>query len=145
MVDTISIDEFRSRLFFKNNNYEGYRISHNHKSVIHEGETGMLLVELPPKAFPSGKFQVYILSATIMEQKGLDTFKDDEVIKIVITKQDFKFLSEVLKVKQGDILFITGNTYKSKQGFVISGRKWFLKKDAETKKKEFEAKGLSLE
>ncbi|MDD4734195.1 MAG: hypothetical protein PHU05_05055 [Bacilli bacterium] len=145
MVDTISIDEFRSRLFFRNNNYEGYKIVQDKKSVIHEGETGMLLVELPPKVFPSGKFEVHILSATIMEQKGLETFKDNEVIKIVITKQDFKFLSEVLKVKKDDVLYVIGNNYKSKQGFIISGRKWFVKKDAETKKKEFEAKEISLE
>ena len=145
MVDTISIDEFRTRLFFKNNNYEGYKITQNKKSVIHEGETGMLLVELPPKAFPSGSFEVHILSATIMEQKGMDTFKDNEIIKIVITKQDFKFLSEVLKVKKDDVLFVTGKVYKSKTGFVVSGRKWILKKDAETKKKEFNEKEISLE
>lgn len=145
MVDTITIDDFKSRLFFKNNNYEGYKIVHNRKSVVGEGETGMMLVELPPKMFPSGKFKVYILSATLMEQKGADVFKDDEVLKIVITGQDFKFLSEVLKVDKGDTLYVNGNNYKSKSGFVISGRKWKLKRDEEAKKKEVEQKGISLE
>jgi len=144
-MDTLPIDEVRSRLFFKTEKYEGWKLTQNRASVIKEGETAMLLLELPPRAFDTGKYTTYMLTATIMQQKGIDTYKDNSTLKIIITKQDFEFLTNVLKVEKEDKLFFSGVTYKNTKGFVVKGRKWFMPKSKDTKTKEIEEQEISLE
>ncbi len=144
-MDTLTIDEVRSRLFFKNEKYEGMKLTHDRKSVIAKDENAMFYLEMPLAKFEKGKYDTYIMTVTIMEQKGFDTYKDNETKKVLITKQDYEYLTDVLKATKGDTIVATGSVYKSSLGYVIHGRKWNKLKTSADKQKEVEEKGISLE
>jgi len=145
MKDTLKIEELRNRLFFATESYEGYKLTQNKKSVIKDGETGMFLIELPPRIFAKGIYNTYIAKLIVLESKDNAIYKDDVAIKVLLTKTDYDMLTNTLKVDIGDKVIAEGNTYKSKTGIVVKGRKWKKIESTEKKKKKVEEKGISLE
>lgn len=145
MENTLPIDEVRRRLYFKVENYEGYKITQNRKSVIGVGESALFLVELPPKAFPKGNITAYVMTVTVMEEKDFEFYKDEAPIVLLITKQDYEFIVNTLMVKKKDKIMVKGNNYKNKLGHTIHGKKWFKIRSKEDKQKEMDEQGISLE
>lgn len=144
-MDTLSIDKVRDKLYFKNERYEGWKLTQDRKSVIDEGEKAMFYLEMPLASFDKSKYTTYMMTVTIMEQKDFDTYKDNETLKVLITKQDYDYLTGVLKANKGDTIIAMGNKYKNAKGFTVLGRKWTKVKSNEDKAREIEEKGISLE